>query len=339
MIKLLVLGYFGYNTNQLDGQTIKTRNLYDLLRENFSYVSYFDTQDFRYNIFSVFKMLFQVCKSDVVCYVPAHNNLKYIFPIIFVISKLCFTKIQYYVVGGWLNEFIRDLPVHRLMLKHISAIFPETTLMREILYKDFHIVNTRVFPNFRITDFTPKPVDVNEGQLRLVFMARVNKMKGYDVVFSFAKYAMKHKLDVIIDFYGPINDDDKADFESLISICPITQYKGILEPAEIYQVMSKYDILLLPTKYYTEGFPGTILDAYISGVPVIVTEWKHAHEFVVDGETGFIVPFDDPQDAFNEKLLTLYHDRFKLNEMRAYSCNFSESFKAGHALRIIKEYI
>ena len=33
MSKVLVLGYFGYQTNQLDGQTVKTRDVYRLAKE------------------------------------------------------------------------------------------------------------------------------------------------------------------------------------------------------------------------------------------------------------------------------------------------------------------
>ena len=33
MNKVLVIGAFGYENNQLDGQTIKTRNVYNLLLE------------------------------------------------------------------------------------------------------------------------------------------------------------------------------------------------------------------------------------------------------------------------------------------------------------------
>ena len=47
MKRILVLGYFGYLTNQLDGQTVKTRDVYRLVKEqskDYS-VDYFDTQD------------------------------------------------------------------------------------------------------------------------------------------------------------------------------------------------------------------------------------------------------------------------------------------------------
>lgn len=53
--KILVFGYFGYVTNQLDGQTIKTREIYELIKSHDEYdVCYADTQEFRENFKSVF---------------------------------------------------------------------------------------------------------------------------------------------------------------------------------------------------------------------------------------------------------------------------------------------
>lgn len=339
MKKILVLGYFGYHTNQLDGQTIKTRNLYDLLKQNMEFVSCFDTQDCRYNMMSFFKMFWQISKCDVLCYVPAHNNLKFIFPIIFFLAKISRTKIHFFVVGGWINEFLRNLPVHRWMLKHIDKIYPETKLMCEKLSEEHGILNTQVFPNFRLSNFKPAIQDNPKGTLRLVFMARVNKMKGYETVFSFADYAIKEGLDILVDFYGPILDEDKDDFMRRVSECSIISYKGALEPSEINFTLSSYDLLVLPTRYYTEGFPGSILDAYISGIPVIVTRWKHAHEFVVDGQTGFVVPFDNPQETFNHAITTLYKDRGLLHQMKKSAHDFSRYFKAEYALKIINNNI
>lgn len=46
MNKVLVLGYFGNLTNQLDGQTVKTRDVYRLAKEQLTDcdIEYFDTQ-------------------------------------------------------------------------------------------------------------------------------------------------------------------------------------------------------------------------------------------------------------------------------------------------------
>ena len=93
---LLVLGYFGYRTNQLDGQTIKTRDLYKLLeKEKGNNICHFDTQDFQYEKVSVFFLLRRLITCKTLCYLPAHNNLKYIFPVVFLLSKIFRFKILY----------------------------------------------------------------------------------------------------------------------------------------------------------------------------------------------------------------------------------------------------
>ncbi|HEY8362617.1 MAG TPA: glycosyltransferase, partial [Tissierellaceae bacterium] len=43
-----------------------------------------------------------------------------------------------------------------------------------------------------------------------------------------------------------------------------------------------------PTYYEGEGFPGTIIDAFSAGVPVIATDWKYNKEIVAHGENGYI---------------------------------------------------
>lgn len=340
MKRYLVLGHLGLGTERLDGQIVKTRSIYDLLVKQGLNVSYFDTQDFSANRLSFFRMLRLISKVDVVLYVPAQSNLKWIFPLIFLFSKLRRTEVLYFVVGGWLVEFLQNKPLHRSMLKRIKCIFPETKTMCDGLINSYNINNVKTFPNFRNTTYTPLIRESSDKDtLKLVFMARVNKFKGYDVIFSFVDYAISSNLNVQVDFYGPIAFDDVEDFNTKVNRYSIVAYKGPLRPEEISETLSNYDLLLLPTRYYTEGFPGSIMDAYIAGLPVIVTNWMHSHEFVVDGETGYIVPFDDPQSAFNEKIHLLYNDRVLLNNLKAKSIDFSKRFMAQSALDIIIPYL
>lgn len=102
-MKILVLGYFGFDTNQIDGQTIKTRDVYTVLQKNLKEgVDYFDTQSFKRSKFNMFNLLIKMIKSDVIFYLPAHSNLNYIFPFIYIFTKLFRIKLNYLVVGGWL---------------------------------------------------------------------------------------------------------------------------------------------------------------------------------------------------------------------------------------------
>ena len=74
--------------------------------------------------------------------------------------------------------------------------------------------------------------------------------------------------------------------------------------------------MLFPTRFFTEGFPGSILDSYISGVPVIATNWLNAKEFIDDGETGYIVDFDN-DEIFIDKVIYLINNPYLIAEIKA----------------------
>lgn len=318
MKRILVLGYFGYLTNQLDGQTVKTRDVYRLAKEQsreYS-VDYFDTQDLKKNKLLIFRMFWKVIHCDTLFYLPAQNNLKVFFPIIFVFSRLFRFKIHYFVVGGWLREYLTNRPMHRCMLRRIDGIHAETKRLKDELEEYYSFKNVDIFPNFRFFDFEPKYSESNK--LRIVFMARVMKQKGIDWIFKLAEHIATNKLQekYSITFYGPETEEDKEYFENNVAKYEFVEYLGSLQPNEIHETLSQYDVMLLPTHFYTEGLPGSIVDAYISGIPVIVTEWKHSHEFVEDGKSGYIVSFENGLPEMIEKVLLLEKDRDLLRRLK-----------------------
>lgn len=327
-IRILVLGYFGNHNNQLDGQTVKTRDIYRLIKKQFKDedIEYFDTQDFKYNKFSIFKMMWLVCRCNRLIYLPANNNLKYIFPLIYILSYIFRFKIHYFVVGGWLCSYIHNLPIHRWMLKRIKGIHVETNRLKNDLESRYGFENVDIFPNFRFFDFTPNQVHAKE--LRLVFMARIMREKGIDWIFALADYIEDHELSkrISITFFGQINEADKSYFFENVSKYEFVEYIRALQPEEIYETISHYDCLLLPTHFYTEGLPGSIVDSYISGLPVIVTDWLNAREFVDNGKSGFIIPFHNGESKLIENVLRLLYDRDLLSTMKSYALSKRSSF-------------
>lgn len=304
-MKILVLGFFGYLTNQIDGQTIKTRDVYSLLKTKCTEeIVYFDTQSFKTSKLNLLKMLLMVLKADNIFYLPAHNNLKYLFPIIYLLSKISNTKLNYLVVGGWLFEFLKNKPLHRYILKNIEGIYTETDNLYMNLQK-YNLNNLNKLHNFRIVDFPNiHDIDKSKKEIRLVFMARVHPLKGTDLLFEIEKrlndMGMHH---VSIDIYGPIFKDYEEDFLRKIENSSV-KYCGVVDPSNVYLTLQDYDLMLFPTKYYTEGFPGTILDAYISLIPVVASNWLNAKEFIDDKKTGYIIDFNN-DEFFIEKVIDL----------------------------------
>lgn len=79
--------------------------------------------------------------------------------------------------------------------------------------------------------------------------------------------------------------------------------------------MSHYDVFLFPTYYKGEGFPGSVIDAYIAGLPIIASDWHFNKDVIKDGETGFIIPPQD-EEALYKSMLSLIRDKTVLRQMR-----------------------
>jgi len=59
-------------------------------------------------------------------------------------------------------------------------------------------------------------------------------------------------------------------------------------------LLRTFAVFCLPSRPGTESFPLTILEAMLSGLPVVATSVGSVAEAVLDGETGLLVPPDDP---------------------------------------------
>ncbi len=336
MKNILIIGYFGHVSNQLDGQTVKTRAVGELFTTMDDVdLRCFDTQTLKYNIFRAFVLIKYVFLSDYIIQVPARNGLKVIFPLVFVISKLRGVSFSIVNVGGWLTPFLEKEHMIRNMLKHVNAIFIETKLLKKEISENFGFNNLVYLPNFRRIDFKPE-IENNARSLKLVFMSRIMRMKGVDILFRMLDYYQSlGETRVSLDFYGPVSNGEKDYFYHELNKREGVKYQGVIQPENIYTTLSNYDVLVLPTKLFTEGFPGAILDAYISGLAVIVSDWKHSDEFVDHGKCGFIFPLND-EEKFLGYVNTLIRDKEKLLEMKEAAYIKSLEYSTGRVLEIFR---
>jgi len=60
------------------------------------------------------------------------------------------------------------------------------------------------------------------------------------------------------------------------------------------RLLSSFSVFCLPSRPGTESFPLTVLEAMLAGLPVVATAVGSVAEAVLDGETGLLVPPDDP---------------------------------------------
>ena len=344
--KLFVLGAFGYKDNQLDGQTIKTRSIYNLLIGRFhGKVAKIDTLDVKEAPWKMVNIVYHLLTCNTLVIMPSYNNFTYLFPVCYILSLIFRYDIILICIGGRQTEYFsgqEKFSPHKLQLycsKRIKVFMPEMEIENSNLITKFHFKNTVVLPNFRKFEnrsFTP----IFHDELKMVFMGRVIIEKGFPVIFDALDKLEKKGLKVNMVFYGQIGDKDKNLFLTLIrKYRHIASYEGWLNPEDIQRTLSQFDLMLLPTQHFTEGFPGSILDAYISGIPVIVTEWKYSREFVTDGKTGFIIPYSGESEDLAKSIHILCKNRDKLLQMKRFAYEERKKYSEDVAWNILKKYI
>lgn len=300
MKKACVIGHFGFGENLLNGQTIKTKNVTQELEIHFGEekILKIDTHGgvkLLPNIILKMIKAFRSCENIIIF--PAHNGVRIFVPLCNIINILFRRKLHYVVIGGWLPSFIRSRGMLKFGLKFFAGIYVETSTMKRAL-EDLGLKNVEILKNFKtFKALSNIKLDCAYNKpYQICTFSRVMKEKGIeDIVDAVISINNKNKDEIYkLDIYGQVDVSQEEWFEKLRKSFPnYISYKGAVPSDKSVEILKKYFLLIFPTRFFTEGIPGTILDAYAAGVPVVSSRWESFFDVVDDGYTGIGYEFGD----------------------------------------------
>ncbi len=300
MKKLAIVGHFGEGKNLLNGQTIKTKILTEQLIETFGEeeIIKIDSSGGKKALIPLFFKVFSAmrkCKNIII--LPAHNGLRFFVPILSFFNRFFKRKLFYVVIGGWLPQYLKKRERLRRKLKRFDGIYVETKAMEKALTAN-GFDNIQVMPNCKKLEIlsTDNLVYPKGEPYKLCTFSRVMKEKGIEDAVEVVKFVNEKSGRVVyaLDIYGQIEIGQEAWFENLQKdFPPYIQYKGSVSFDKSVETLKNYFALLFPTHYFREGIPGTILDAYAAGIPVISARWENFSDIIEENITGHGYDFDD----------------------------------------------
>jgi glycosyltransferase involved in cell wall biosynthesis len=92
--------------------------------------------------------------------------------------------------------------------------------------------------------------------------------------------------------------------------------------SDIPELLRQSDVMVFPSRPMGEGMPGVLIEAGLSGVPVVATDVPGVRTIVSDGETGFVVAEDGVAamaDA-TEQLLSDHSRRAEMGDAARNRC-------------------
>jgi len=141
----------------------------------------------------------------------------------------------------------------------------------------------------------------------IAMIGRLVAEKGYPELFRAMKIATNAELWVVgdrltSDHAQSIDADIKA-VEADPELSKRIRFLGYR--ADVPEILRAVDAFTLPS--HREGMPRSIVEAMLSGLPVIATDIRGSREEVIDGETGLLVPLRD-ETALGEALKKIAGD-------------------------------
>jgi glycosyltransferase involved in cell wall biosynthesis len=154
--------------------------------------------------------------------------------------------------------------------------------------KDVEIVYKGVDSNF----FIPNE-NKNEENSYILYTGRLSSGKGLSDLIKSAKYVCKDHpaIRFILAGEGPA----KKSFKKLVHDFKLDKnvfFVGHLDQNTLLKYYQNATVSVLPSYY--EGLPGSLLEAMSCGIPTIATAVGGMPEVVVEGETGFLIPPNNP---------------------------------------------
>jgi len=131
---------------------------------------------------------------------------------------------------------------------------------------------------------------------RLVQVGRLSPRKGTDVALETVAELTRRGLNVCLDVYGTVFEgyewfeDQLRARASRDDIRDRVTFGGYVHPT--WAALETATVVLVPSR--TEPFGNTAVEAQLAERPVVVSAVQGLTEIVTDGQTGLLVPAEDP---------------------------------------------
>ncbi len=157
-----------------------------------------------------------------------------------------------------------------------------------------------VYHGIDLTTFTYAPPEPPTPPYRILSIGRFVEKKGYDILLRALKFLKNRNIDFQFVHAGDGEEKEKIlKIAHQLKLENCTKFMGTLTQEEIISLYRKSHCFALACKIAKngdrDGLPNVILEAMATGIPVISTNVSAIPEAIEHGETGLLVPPENPE--------------------------------------------
>lgn len=343
-MKIAIIGHFGGNESFVDGQTVKTKALYDELGKATDWE--IETLDTYYKDKSpvrlMIKLIALLFTTRHIIILLSGNGMKFFFPVLYLYSRILGGNVYHDVIGGNLSEYVKKNPAFRKYLNAFRVNWVETALLKKEL-EEIGVKNAGILVNFRRKEMVSADELEREytEPYRFCTFSRVAEAKGVGEAITAIRNVNKAagKCLCTLDIYGPVDDEYKAAFESLLGTAPNeVRYRGTVPTECAVNTLKEYYATLFPTRWEGESNAGTVTESQFAGVPVIATDWRCNSEMIESGVDGVVYPGKEAH-TLEEGIEWLIAQKERITQIKRNSLKKAEQYLPEYSVPKIIECI
>ena len=219
-------------------------------------------------------------------------------------------------------------------LSSVNGIIAQCHYMKNDLVKKFRIKHDKLFIINNPADYNDIRVKtkivcnypVNPGVINLVSVARLERIKGHDLLLKIVDKLQRGRYHLHILGEGSMHNEIKNNIKNMKLSKHVTIHGFVQNP---YPLISQMDMFLLTSR--SDPYPNSVIEALVLGIPVIAFNSPGGISEMIDsGVNGELVKKNDVEE-FRRNIEAYTKDKYN-------DSNISETSKKKYGRTIIDQY-
>jgi glycosyltransferase involved in cell wall biosynthesis len=194
------------------------------------------------------------------------------------------TNLQTAKLKRYLNKYERYFVVSKQLFNEFLEVMPVVLHKKVQIFNN--IISTCLIENAS-KEYFPKEF-IEDAGFKILSVGRLTHQKGFDIAIEVCKYLVENHYNFIWYVIG--EGEEKVKLEKMIKD---NHFENVLKllgtRVNPYPYFKHCDIYVQPSRH--EGYGIAVAEARVLKKPIVTTDFVGAHEQIVSGVTGLIVPF------------------------------------------------
>lgn len=176
------------------------------------------------------------------------------------------------------------------------------------------VVNNPI--NYQVLEINKK----TREELKILYLGQLEEHKGVLNLIKNFKQLNQDKFQLTIAGRGSLSEAIK----NIAYVVGNMNFFGEYQEDERKKLLDEHDLLVVPSQCF-ENSPMVIYEAWLSGTPVLVSNYGGLPELIIENKNGWKFQIDDLNDL-KSQLIKIYENREKIPQMSKYCLELVKKF-------------